>query len=179
MKRQLWIIMVLAGSLVVSQAFGAKPKTREHDRPNKPAEGIALRMEMRQKQMALQAQEMQLRQKELDIEEREAEMEFTEKVRKIKLEKNRLDLEKIRRSIQNPPKHGNYHKNKKQGRDCHGKKCTFLILCAIVNVMLAIWVYQDIRRKNAGSGIWIVLTLLMGFFGALLYAMVRLGDKQS
>ncbi len=44
---------------------------------------------------------------------------------------------------------------------------------------LAIWVYGDIRKRNAGSGIWIVVTLLAGFFGALLYAIARLGDKPA
>ena len=34
-------------------------------------------------------------------------------------------------------------------------------------------------RRNAGSGLWIVVTLLTGLFGAAVYALVRLGEKQT
>jgi hypothetical protein len=37
-------------------------------------------------------------------------------------------------------------------------------------------VYQDIRARNAGSGLWIVLVLVAGLLAALVYAVVRLGD---
>ena len=39
--------------------------------------------------------------------------------------------------------------------------------------------YVDIRSRKAGSGLWVVITLLAGFFGALIYAVVRLGDMQA
>ena len=37
----------------------------------------------------------------------------------------------------------------------------------------------DIRKRNAGSGLWIVLTLFAGLFGAIVYALVRLGDMKE
>ena len=52
-------------------------------------------------------------------------------------------------------------------------------MSVIINVLLAIWVYKDIRKRNEGSGLWIVITLLAGFFGALLYAIIRLGDLKQ
>jgi len=54
-----------------------------------------------------------------------------------------------------------------------------LAICCIVHVLVAVWVYQDLRRRNAGSGIWIVIALLAGLFGALVYAVVRLGDSRQ
>ena len=54
-----------------------------------------------------------------------------------------------------------------------------MLICAVVHLLLAIWVYQDIRNRNAGSGLWIVVTLLTGLLGVLVYALVRLGDKSA
>lgn len=61
----------------------------------------------------------------------------------------------------------------------HPPACFFLGLCFLIHVLLTVWVYQDIRQRHTGSGLWIVITLLTGFFGALLYAIVRLGDKKE
>ena len=49
----------------------------------------------------------------------------------------------------------------------------------VVWLLLAVWVFQDIRKRNAGSGLWIVVTLLTGLLGAVLYALVRIGDKPA
>jgi len=54
----------------------------------------------------------------------------------------------------------------------------FLIALAIViNILLAVWVYQDVRKRGEGRGIFIVLVLLAGLPAAILYAVVRLGDR--
>jgi hypothetical protein len=42
---------------------------------------------------------------------------------------------------------------------------------------MAVWVYKDIRARECGSGIWVAVALLAGLFGALVYAVVRLGDS--
>jgi hypothetical protein len=52
----------------------------------------------------------------------------------------------------------------------------FLVL-AIIHVMLAVWVFTDIRKRGEGSGIFIVLALLAGIPGTILYALVRIGDR--
>ena len=55
-----------------------------------------------------------------------------------------------------------------------------MVMCLIVHVLAAVWVFQDIRIRGTGSGIWIVIALIAGLPGALVYAVVRLGDmKQS
>jgi len=41
---------------------------------------------------------------------------------------------------------------------------------------MAIWVYKDVREQENGNSIWIVITLLAGFFGIVPYALIRLGD---
>jgi len=57
-------------------------------------------------------------------------------------------------------------------------RCLFSIL-ALIHVMLAVWVYTDIRKRGEGHGIFIVLALLGGIPATILYALVRIGDKKS
>lgn len=63
----------------------------------------------------------------------------------------------------------------------HAKPALALLLlgAAIIHILLAVWVYQDLRKRNTGSGIWIVITLLAGLCGAAVYALVRIGEKQA
>jgi len=65
----------------------------------------------------------------------------------------------------------------------HGKMAhclMFMIVCGLIHILMAVWVYQDIRKRNTSSGIWVIVALLTGLFGTLVYAVVRLGDiKQA
>jgi hypothetical protein len=54
-----------------------------------------------------------------------------------------------------------------------------VLVTTVIHTLLAVWVYQDLRRRNTGSGIWIVITLLAGLCGAAVYALVRLGEKPA
>jgi hypothetical protein len=72
---------------------------------------------------------------------------------------------------------GKKHKEgwKHKGKD-KDDAAPLLIIIAIVHILTAIWVFQDIRKRGVGSGIWIVLALLTGLLGTLVYAIVRLGN---
>ena len=66
------------------------------------------------------------------------------------------------------------------GRGHEKKGCGVIVLfCIIVNILLATWTYKDIREKTNSSGIWIVVVLLTGLLGAIVYAIVRLGDMKQ
>ena len=54
-----------------------------------------------------------------------------------------------------------------------------VVVCLLCNVLLAAWIFSDIRKSGQGHGIFIVLALLAGFPTAILYALVRIGDKRS
>ena len=54
-----------------------------------------------------------------------------------------------------------------------------LVVWLVCNVLLASWIYTDIRKLGQGHGIFIALALLAGFPAAILYAVVRIGDKKS
>lgn len=57
-------------------------------------------------------------------------------------------------------------------------KCLGWTLLAC-HVLLAVWVFTDIRKRGEGHGIFVALTLLGGFPAAVVYSLVRLGDKKG
>jgi hypothetical protein len=65
---------------------------------------------------------------------------------------------------------------------CPLRRCGFLKVVvgvlALIHVMLAIWVFTDIRKRGEGHGIFVVLALLAGFPATILYALVRIGDSK-
>lgn len=54
-----------------------------------------------------------------------------------------------------------------------------LLVGFIFNILLAIWIYTDIRKRGEGSGIFIALALFAGIPAAIIYSLVRLGDKKT
>jgi len=56
------------------------------------------------------------------------------------------------------------------------KLCCFVGF--IFNILVAIWIFSDIRKRGEGSGIFIALALLAGVPTAIIYAIVRIGDKK-
>jgi hypothetical protein len=67
----------------------------------------------------------------------------------------------------------------KHFRCCRALIALILLGAAFINIMLAIWIYTDIRKRNEGSGIFIVLALLAGIPAAIIYALVRIGDRKT
>jgi hypothetical protein len=59
----------------------------------------------------------------------------------------------------------------------------FVKLCFLVafifNILIAIWIFTDIRKRGEGPGIFIALALLAGIPAAIIYAIVRIGDKKT
>jgi hypothetical protein len=107
--------------------------------------------------------QMEMSERNMELEQRGAEMEFQRSMQDLELEGRKIELERMRRG---------------HGHRSH-KKHPFLLLVIIVHILVAVWVYQDIRKRNAGSGIWIVIALLAGLLGVLVYAVVRIGDNDK
>jgi len=130
---------------------------------------------------------LHFRQQQLDVAEREAELDFQQKMREIQLQKQRSELDFQHKTRETQLQKQRFEIQRLKHRDSrperrvyHGKKMfKFVAICLVLNILLAIWVYQDIRERNTGSGMWIVITLLSGFFGVLVYAVVRLGDSRQ
>lgn len=105
--------------------------------------------------------QMQLREMDMELRARQAKLENERKMADLELEARRMDIARAEQA------------------DDGGGAAVLLILCAVINILVAIWIYQDIRQRNTGSGLWIVLGLLAGLLAALVYAIVRLGDSES
>jgi len=116
----------------------------------------------------------------MGLKQRQAKARFQNQRCELELEKQRLALEKARRDLDRPAVPA--HPGRAAWGECPAAGKPFrgiLLICAIVHVLLAVWVFSDIRHRNAGSGLWIVIALLSGLFGALVYAVARLGDKPA
>jgi len=105
--------------------------------------------------------QMHLREMQMEFETREVRAEHERQMAQLELEALRAEIEEAQ--------------NGSEG----GPLALLLILCGVVRILVATWIYQDIRRRNAGSGLWIVLGLFGGLFAALVYAVVRLGDSDE
>ena len=108
--------------------------------------------------------QLQMRQQEMDLDQRQAKMNMEQEMQKLDIEQRKMDLERAREH---------------EERDGKGVLGVLLLICAVVHILVAIWVYMDIRQLNRGSGIWIVIALLTGLFGGLVYAIVRIGDSRQ
>ncbi len=118
--------------------------------------------------------QMEMQEREMELEYRNAEMDIERRMQELELEKRKIELEHMRR----PKEHSGYMKNHDDDDDDDGLH-PLLLLVLVVHILCAVWVYQDIRRRASGSGIWIVIALLTGLLGTLVYAVVRLGENQK
>jgi hypothetical protein len=129
----------------------------QDQQPRQPQPGV----QPQSQQMQQRRQELALRESELTIQQKQNEINFQR-------EKQNLELEKIRRDMKLDDNEKNEQEKRMQ---------PILLILIIVNILCGVWVYQDIRKQNAGSGIWIVIALFTGLLGTLVYAVVRLGEK--
>jgi hypothetical protein len=67
----------------------------------------------------------------------------------------------------------------KAARDIGGLVALALLGCAVCNVLLAIWIFTDIRKRGEGPGIFIALALVAGIPTAIIYSLVRIGDRKA
>ncbi len=104
------------------------------------------------------------REQQLQLEGRRAEMEFEREMREV-------ELQKARASLKRP-----YKGHKGKGAGCIG---AFFLLMAVINVLLTIWVYQDVRARKTASGLWILIVLLGGIPAMIAYALVRLPEVRA
>jgi hypothetical protein len=105
---------------------------------------------------------------QLDQERAQLDFKFEQEMRQIELEKARLEIENAHRRL-------GHHPGPKLERIC-----AIILLVAILNRILSpIWIYRDMRRRNAGSVILVLLGILGGLAGLLTYAVIRLGDVNT
>ena len=124
---------------------------------------------------------MNMRRMEMQLRQEEAEMRFQQQMRELELHGRKMDLENAEMARAHKLQAGKMKFEKADKDWAHNKKDMhpLLLICFIVHILTAVWVFQDIRKRGAGSGLWIVIALLTGLIGTLVYAVVRLGEKQT
>ena len=80
-------------------------------------------------------QHMEIEEMEMELDQRRAEMEHENQMRELELEKHRTQM----KAFQHHPA-----KNK-------DKFMPLILLCLVVHILVAVWVYQDIRARGTGS----------------------------
>ncbi len=119
--------------------------------------------------------QMEMQERKMELEYRNAEMDLERRMQELELEKRKIELEHMRTPKERPGHMKNHDDDDDDDEDLH----PLLLLVLVVHILCAVWVYQDIRRRAGGSGIWIVIALLTGLLGTLVYAVVRIGESQK
>ena len=117
--------------------------------------------------------QMEMRKREMELQQQKDQMDIERRMQELELEKRKIELEHMRRANEHP---GRLEDFDDDDDDDEEMLLAILLLLGVVNILCAVWIFQDIRRRNAGSGIWIVIALLTGLLGTLVYAIVRLGN---
>jgi hypothetical protein len=196
-KCMLTVILCLltVGSVVLAQSDrNAKPQP-QRGRPDRAPAHRGPNSEMVE---AMQG--MQIREREMDLEEREIELESHRRMKELEFKKHEAGLKMYFQKLGGDQKK-DWGSCKKGDGKCSGRSAgncgvkgrrmcggnaahlmcmgLFGLTLIVVHVLLAIWIFTDIRKRNAGSGIWIVVTLMIGFPGAVLYLLARIGDVRA
>ncbi len=56
-----------------------------------------------------------------------------------------------------------------------GLFCVFFIALFVVSILIAIWVYRDAERRGMNGVLWLIVVLIAGIIGLIIYLVVR-GD---
>ena len=65
------------------------------------------------------------------------------------------------------------------GKAIHDLVGLLFMVTLVFNILASIWIYTDIRKRGEGPAIFIVMALVAGIPAALIYAIVRIGDKKT
>ena len=63
-------------------------------------------------------------------------------------------------------------------KDISGLLGLCFLVGIVFNILLAIWIARDIRRRGEGSSLFIALAILAGIPAAIIYSLVRIGDRK-
>jgi len=48
-----------------------------------------------------------------------------------------------------------------------------LVVGCIISIALAVWVYKDAEKRNMNAPVWLLIVLLTGCIGCIIYLIVR------
>ncbi len=154
-------------------------RAREIDMRAREMEEQARNLEMREREIDERAENLEMRANEIrehaeNLEMREREMKSPERELELQRQKEEIVFQRELKKLELEERRIEFEKNQKASND---DLQPLLLLILIINILCAIWVYQDIQKRSRESGIWIVIALITGLLGTLVYAIVRLGDN--
>ena len=108
-------------------------------------------------------EQMEFHERALELKAREAELEHEQKLRELEIKEREAEIAR-------------------NGDDMAGKKeggGALLLIFLIVNILLTVWVFKDMKEQEIGRALWVPIVLLTGIFGAILYAIIRNADLRA
>ncbi len=54
-----------------------------------------------------------------------------------------------------------------------GALCAFAIGWLVIAILIAIWVYRDAESRGMGGALWLIIVILLGLIGLIVYLIVR------
>jgi hypothetical protein len=51
----------------------------------------------------------------------------------------------------------------------------FMMVWIIIAILIAVWVYRDAERRGENGGLWLILVILTGWIGLIIWLVVRSG----
>ena len=184
MKTMIWRLYLVAAFTGVAW-FGSANTTFAQEKDSATADRLE-RLERRVNEMAERHKQMMNRmegemKRDQQREERPG-MKFRQEKREFRAPLARPDGDGLRPQLPVPPRRPEaapHHSEAKHKDGLHDLVRLFLFVAFICNILLAIWIFTDIRKRGEGSGIFIALALVAGIPAALIYALTRIADKKN
>jgi len=48
-----------------------------------------------------------------------------------------------------------------------------LIVVCVISLLIAIWVYKDAKKRDMNAAVWLLIVLVTGCIGCIIYLVVR------
>jgi len=48
-----------------------------------------------------------------------------------------------------------------------------IVVMLVISIMIAVWVYRDAKSRGMSGGLWLIIVLLFGIIGLIIYLVVR------
>jgi hypothetical protein len=67
----------------------------------------------------------------------------------------------------------------KAAKGLHDLFGLLFLIGVICNILMAVWIFTDIRKRGDGPAIFVAMALFAGIPAAIIYSLVRIGDKKA
>lgn len=56
-----------------------------------------------------------------------------------------------------------------------GMCCVIFLIPFIIFILIAVWVYKDASKRGMSGGLWLLIVIILGIIGLIIYLIVRRG----